>query len=878
MYLATIRKISFSACILILLMLWNGCTTQKNTWLTRKFHTTCAHYNGWFWGNLSYEEGLKKLISNHKDDYTDILPVYVYAESAEAQSIFTEMDRAIKKASTMIENHTITDKGKHEVPDAVKWIKYCYMLMAKAKLYKNEYLSSIDALEYSQRMYKKTDVKYEAMIWDARAYNQIGSVSKSEELIDYLKSNSKVPKKLIPQVDAVIADYYSRTGQWEEVEKWLEKAVKVEKKKKTKARYYFILAQLAQKDGELNKAFTYYSLVLKMHPYFDLQFAATINRALLYLGGEKGNEEIKKQLTKMLKPTMYIDNRDQIYYALAQIALKEGDNKLAVKYLNKSVRASTTNPRQKAYSFLCLANLNFDWEEYVRSKKYFDSTLISLPKTFKGRDSIVQKQANLQRLVHCLDVITLQDSLQRLAKMDPKARDKYLDSVISGMKQAEEDKKRQEEEAKQIATNNNPNSNAIVANGKWYFYNPGAMQQGLNEFNTKWGNRPIEDNWRRKNKVPDATQLTTSGGDNVKKDSTGATAKGKNTKGAKDSLSNKYSKTYYTKNLPFTDAKMKASTDSLIDAYYNAGDIYKEYLHNYKKSYVDFEELLSRFPDNKYKLIVYYQLYIMYKMVGNTERSNYYKNILLNKYPDTEYAKLILNPEKYRQEVEANKQRMIEFYSSTLQAFHKDNYAQVMINCKQADSLYSRSEYMPKFAYLEAVATGASEGLDAYKNALSRVVVLYPKDSVKILAQSMLDYLNRKKDIPPTPVKDTTVHYSNAADSVYYWVMLIDNKESPKLNDFRMSLSDMNSKTFSQDNLQMDAVFLNPNQQLIILRKFTSTDRAKNYYMFVNANSDLFKAFSPTAYQTFYISNPNFRNLVNHKRADEYLKFFKDLQ
>jgi tetratricopeptide (TPR) repeat protein len=866
-----LRKLLYTAFVAIFLMAWVGCTTQKNTWLTRKFHTTCAHYNGYFWGNLSYEEGLKKLVTTHKDDYSDILPVYTYAESQEAQAIYPEMDRAIKKASTMIENHTITDKNKREVPDAVKYIKYCYMLMAKARLYKNEYLSAIDALEYTSRMYKKTDVKYEAMIWEARAYNQIGSVSKSEELIDYLKSNKDVPKKLLPQVYAVTADYYSRTGQWDEVAKWLEKAASTERDKKLRARYYFILAQLAQKNGNQQKAFLYYSNVLKMHPYYDLEFAATINRALLYMGNGKENQNIKKQLVKMLKPTKNIDNRDQIYYALAQISLKEGDSAQGVKYLNKSIRVSTTNPRQKSVSFLSLADLNFDWEEYVLSKKYYDSTLISLPKNFKGRDSIVAKKENLQKLVHCLEIIAFQDSVQKLAKMDKKELNHYLDNMIDEMKQAEEDKKRQEAEAQQTPANNNTN-NTTVANGKWYFYNPGAMMQGLNEFTQKWGNRPLEDNWNRKNKIADANQL---GNENGNKTADTTTSKGKTVKlNPKDSTNNKYSRAYYLKNLPLTDEKMRASNDSLIEAFNNAGYIYKEYLHNYKKSWTDFEELLKRYPDNKYKLPVYYQLYRIYKQVGNTERMEYYKNILLTQYPNTEYARLISNPEKYRQDLEADKQQMINLYTLTLQAYNKQDFALVMNNCKQADSLYSKSEYMPKFAYLEAVATGYSQGLEAYKNALTRVMVLYPKDSVKILAQTTLNYLNKKKDIPA--VKDTSVHYSTDKDTVYYWIMLIDNKESGKINDMRLAITDMNSKTFSQDNLQMDNISLNSNAQMIVLRKFSTLDNVKNYHLFVSADSDLFKSLSPNSYQTFYISGQNFRILLNHKKADEYLSFFKD--
>ena len=36
--------------------------------------------------------------------------------------------------------------------------------------------------------------------------------------------------------------------------------------------------------------------------------------------------------------------------------------------------------------------------------------------------------------------------------------------------------------------------------GKWYLYNVTALNYGRSEFLKKWGNRPLEDNWRRKNK------------------------------------------------------------------------------------------------------------------------------------------------------------------------------------------------------------------------------------------------------------------------------------------------------------------------------------------------------------------------------------------
>lgn len=867
-----LRKSLHIAIIAVASLFWAGCSTQKNTFLTRTYHNTTAHYNGYFWGNLAYQEGMQKLIDNHKEDYSDILPVFVYADDKEAQSIYPEMDRAIKKATTMIENHTITDKQKREIPDAVKYIKYCYLLLAKAHMGKNEYLAAIQSLDYASKEYKKTSVKFEAIMWEARAYNEIGAVSKSEELVDILKSTKEIPKKLYPDVCATEADYYMRTGQYDEVAKWLQKAAASEKKKTVRARYYFILAQLKEKSGDMQSAFKLYSNVLKLHPPYDMDFEATIKRALLFMGNDKENQSIKKTLFKMLKQAKNSDNRDQIYYALAEISEKEGDTAKAVTYLQKSVRASTTNMRQKAISYLALANIRFIQTNYVAAKDYYDSTLISLPKNYKGRDSIVDKRDNLEKLVKCLNTINLEDSVLRLSKMSPKELDAFIDKIIEQQK-ADDEKKRKEEELALENQNNNINSNPIPGGntGKWYFYNPAQVQMGMTEFIQKWGNRKLEDDWRRSKKISSMQQEASTGGNN------GDTAMMKNgvsSAKASDSLNNKYNRAYYLKNIPKTDAQIKAANDSLIEAFYNAGSIYKEYLKNNGKASADFEELLSRYPDNKYKLIVYYQLYRIYYEEQNTDRMNYYKNLILTKYPNTEYAELISNPEKYKRRVKASKEEMNKLYANTLDAYHAQNYPLVLSNCLQADTLYPKTPLSPKFAFLEAVAMGYTHGLDAYKKALTKVILLYPKDSIRILAQSTLNYLNQKS--ASQPVKDTGIQYTMATDSVYFWIAVIDNKEAAKINSLRIVLSDLNSRTFSQYNLQMDNLLLNPNQQMILIRQFKTAESAKNYYGYMNANPNIFKSFAPGTHKTFYISGKNFHIMFNHRKADEYVKFFHD--
>ena len=41
----------------------------------------------------------------------------------------------------------------------------------------------------------------------------------------------------------------------------------------------------------------------------------------------------------------------------------------------------------------------------------------------------------------------------------------------------------------------------IEQEGKWYFYNQAALTFGRTEFRRRWGDRKLEDNWRRSNKA-----------------------------------------------------------------------------------------------------------------------------------------------------------------------------------------------------------------------------------------------------------------------------------------------------------------------------------------------------------------------------------------
>jgi F420-0:gamma-glutamyl ligase len=61
---------------------------------------------------------------------------------------------------------------------------------------------------------------------------------------------------------------------------------------------------------------------------------------------------------------------------------------------------------------------------------------------------------------------------------------------------------------------------------------------------------------------------------------------------------------------------------------------------------------------------------------------------------------------------------------------------------------------------------------------------------------------------------------------------------------------------------------------VIVIRKFTNKDAAMRYYQAVTKNSDKFIAIAGVNYETFVVTQDNYRELLNTQQLDLYRQFF----
>lgn len=884
------------ALFLPFLMATLSCSNTKDNLFNRTCHNLSAHYNGYFNSRLKMREAEENLANAHTEAYDRPLRVFPYGDANKAKAIYPLLEDAMKRTTAVIQRHTIIDKRGNEKPLSEKWIDDNWLVYGQAQFFKHDYFEAMETFKYIESTYRKENSRLLASMWIAKTYLELTQLNEAEAKLDYVRNQSDFPKKNKWELYAVNADFYLQVKNIDKAAEFLAKAADITPEREKKIRYRFILAQLYQQKGEFDKAFALYTKVIKMTPKYDMAFNARLNRARCADSKSDKGESVRKELMRMQKDPKNKDYLDQIYFALAGLAKNDGDEEKRIEFLNLSVRSSTNNANQKALSYLELGKIAYEKPDYRRAQAYYDSTITSLSTDYPDYTEILNKRNSLTKLIKNLRTIETEDSLQRLAKLSPQKQQEAINSIFE-----REAEKKKEEEAKQSNQQFDPmrtqeaNTFNTQSGSNWYFYNAQAISFGFNEFQKKFGDRKLEDNWRRSSKQTALADLPEDTEDKMAtKDSTEKTAdpKVQMEKRRQDLL----------KAIPTTDSALVKSTNKIIEAYYNAAMIYKEQLNDMDACVKMFEELVQRFPESKYKLQTYYQLYRTYAKMGNTVRSDYYKNIILNQYGDTEYAEIIRNP-NYGTEKANRKSNLELFYEETYRKYLNGEYAAVISRKTQADSQFPGSPLVPKFDMLKALSIGRTQSLPVFEAALNDIIRNYGNDPVKDQAQDILDFIHNsngspatltasanntpavqpgKKDEPsaqqtsPNAAATSGRTYVYAPDTAHCVVLIFQNIGGPiDPVKIKSKLSDFNSRYFGQKSVTMQDFLFDHRLKIIVLRSFNNKSDVMNYVNTLFDNDEVFGNLAPDNYELYAVSVNNLPELLKQKKTADYQDFYR---
>lgn len=868
----SLKKTSPIPLILLLIALATtvACSTKKNTFSRRVYHNLTAHYNAYFNGKEAYNEAVSELGKRNKDNFAKVIPVFQYGTKEEAQSQNALFDRAIEKASKVIAKHSIYIKRV----EYVRWIDDAYLLIGKSYLHKQEYDMAVQAFNFIRDRYKGNPIINDALLYQVRTYAQMGRFSEAEGLIAQIDKKilkNKTNRQIEKHFPLVMADYYLQQGAYGNAVEYLEQAVRLNKNKKVRMRTSFILAQVYERIGNLGKATEMYRKALDYNPVYEMEFACKINMAKCFDASDGDSRAIKKQLGKMLKDEKNKDFLDQIYYALAEVYEKEDNRPATLENLKLSARSSTTNNYQKGISYLKLGDLYYKEAEYRPSQMFYDSAVMALPKDFPNLSVIESKKNTLTDLVKNMDVVDVEDSLQRLGRLPYAQRLEAIDRIIRDLEK-EEQRKRQEEIDRQNALANlqqmgfqNPQS----ATGKWYFENPQTIAFGITEFSKKWGNRKLEDLWRLSNKV------AVDFGDEI---ADGAGADTATIDSTASEVFNPKDRNAYLKVIPATPEAFANSDRKIMEALYNIGVIYKDGLMDYEKAEEAFATLFNRFPNTEKKLPAYFYLYRIYTEQENTVQAEKYKNLITSGFPDSDYAKIIADPEYY-DKMDSVKGLEEKEYGRVYSAWQAGDFAQVLSLSDAAMKRITNASLLPRFAYLRAIAIGKLQGDSAMKPPLQDIVARYPASPVTPMAQALLNYLMNGTSVSPDAQENQAVSaitspYVFDPQGFHFYIAVFDAVKV-KVNELKSMFSDHNMAMFKLDKLTVNSLYLSTTLQMITVNRFDNKDKALDYMQSLKNNLPLMSKLGTANMQHFVISASNYTTFYKLKDVAQYLDFFE---
>ncbi len=860
----------------------NSCSNKKNTFTRRVYHNLTAHYNTWWNGNESLKEGIRDLDRNVKDNYTEILPVFKLGSKKDIGSLNPKADRAIEKASKVIQNNSMYFNKK----EYNRWIDDSYFMIGKAYFYKQEYTSARRTFEFILTRYKDSPLTGEIYLWLALTNNQLGHFTRSEadlEKFRVLMSRTPQPRSRMLFFQKVSADYWLKLERPEDAKKHLHAAVQLSRDKAGKTRMLFILGQIYMEEGQLARATDMFREVVRRNPRYDMVFTAQLNIAKCFdvASGQAGR--IEKMLLGMLGDEKNKPYQDQVYYALAEIQFKQGNNDKGMEYLRLSVARSKSNDFQRVQSSLRLAGIYFEKPEYIQAQAYYDTALQALPREHPDYEQLKEKTIVLTDLVTNLVVVQHEDSLQRLAAMPEAERLRVIDAIIARI--AEEERKKQEEERMDFGgmpgLNQMSRDMQNTTSGAWYFYNPSAISFGFTDFKRRWGNRKLEDLWRLSNKqvmdFGDDPGGLAAKGDSLSADSTLA----------KRSTDPKKRETYL-QDIPLTPESIEASNIKIAEALFNAAFIYREGLKDNGNSAETFEELATRFPDttiNKNYLITCYQLVVLNERLGNQEKADYYKGLLINGFPDTDYARILADPD-YNREIERKNNAAGDFYRNSYEAYTSGQYYLVVMNCDDARLRFGDSKLIPKFDFLRALAIGKIDSRDSLVANLQRVVKKHPGSDVARSAGDILQALARQDpelagriSLDSTPVQPDTLAidisiYKPGSQGQHFFLVAANAKQID-INALKIRLSDFNERSYRLENFTISSIVLNDTLEVVSVGVFKSGDASMNYYREIIENDYVFAALKGKNFNTFVISAVNYPVYYQDKDTRRYMVFFE---
>ena len=898
-----------------------SCSPKKNNAATRNYQAFITRYNIHFNGDQHYKETLKEMEEAYEDDYSRTVFIHPAAAKADdkAPQPSGNFDRSIEKAQKAIQLRAIKKKpkkkaGKSSDPSYKEWMKReeynpflhnSWMMMGRSQYMNGDFLGSAATFFYISKHFSwLPSTVTEAKLWEARCYCAMDWLFEAETILNRIKPEELSNKTVKQLYYTTQADFLIRSKEYAKAIPPLLEGIKLTKGAQ-KTRLYFLLGQVYGMTGNKEGAYKAYKKAgSSSSASYRTKFNARIKQSEVFTGSD-----IKSEVNALKRMVRYDRNReylDQIYYAIGNLYMSRRDTANAIANYQLAVENSTRSGIDKAIANLTLGGLYYDLRKYSKAQPCYAEAVPVIPETYPDYRALKKRSDLLDELVVYSQNVELQDSLLRLAAMTPEQQLEVVNRIIEELKKKEKEEAdaaarevflaNREDNAGNMSGASQAPQTFVMNNGddSWYFYNTATKNAGRTEFQRKWGNRKLEDDWRRRNKSSFNFNDFGTGNQNAEGED-GNVAENDSVPAADaaelEKENDPHFPEYYLKQIPSSDEDKQTANDVIQEGLYNMGVILKDKLEDFNAAETEFESLLSRYPDNIYRLDTYYNLYLMFMRAGDVAKAERYRQLMLTEFPDSKYGMAMRDPD-YVGTLRRMLQEENTLYERALDAYMNNENPQVHKIYETVKSDYPLTRLMPKFMFLEALAYVTEKDQDKFKSTLMELLERYPDTDLTPYASSYLKGLAQGKDLAAgsggnmrgmlwdirlsndstAVAQDGELNFELDPESEQYLVLLFPADRISQ-NGLLYEVARHNFTSFVVKDFDLEQMNFG-RLGLLIIKGFTNLNEI-NHYRQVMAQSKTFSL--PPEVRPVVISAANFDTLIKSGRSfDDYFRYMQD--
>lgn len=878
------------------------------------YHAFFAKYNTYYNGTVAYKKGKNAQIKGHRDNYLEQLPLLIVSNESTKGMGSGDYDKAIEKSQKSIKNHSIKKKPRRETGKKLTekkkrfyaqkefnpFLWKAWMLMADSYFNKGEFTEAASTYMYIAKLYENDPRIYtEARIGLAQCYIQMEWLYEAEDLLSRIKRDT-IPSALESKMAMANANLLLGQKRENEAIAHLKKGVK-RKGTETieRAREYYLIGQLYHSIGNDKEAFKYFSKAIAQNPPYELEINARIRQTETLTSGS--DKKIIRKLERMIKSPKNEEYLSQLHYALGNVHLAAKDTSKAIEIYETGVARSKESGYGVGMLHLSLANIYWGQRRFSKSSENYQKAIGIIDKESEKYKFHEHRSRVAGEIAPYSDIIEKNSELLYWSTLNEKELQPLIDKKI---KEAEFEEKlnklRDKRDRKEMQGSDLSNAGAAAnmsitsqeEQNKWYFYNKNLVVQGIQNFTRTWGDRKLKDFWRLSRESITITRLEndTTGiaaADSLQTDSLGnLTASLEEIDIAEDTLStDPTTRKYWQQQIPTSEEQKKTLHEELSEALFNAAAIFEEKLGDKQLAMSHWERLIAEYPTHSKLIEAYYHMFICSSRWEESDKADFYKNLMMTQYPDSSLTMRIQDPDFF-ESVATKRHKEDSIYVETYTQYTDGNYTSAIANSSYALQKYPQGTHRARFMFVDALAKLYSGREKDALATLQEIAIQYPKDSLTRLAEGISTGImngrllsggiatsiwERKLDGSIKSDTDSVPQFSNERNEPYHFVLIYPNDS---LDEKRL-LFEMARYNFSRYMMRNFTMEFSRQAQVTLfhIKEFLNFDEAFLYRKRLYNNPEMSRLLS--GINAILISKTNFDLLLKYYTLEDYNIFYE---